>query len=122
VVGLACTHYGYSLDLWRKAFAERSIEAVILNPNAKMAEAMVPARFRNRRPATAVRAEAWSLVEIGPEKIAALEVWLGKISPETAGALAGYMLKPDLFEWRKFVLIACRCARMTRSPRSRCPG
>ena len=103
VVSLACTHYGYSLDLWRTAFEDRGIQAVILNPNAKMAEAMVPARFRNRRPATAVRAEAWSMVEIGPEKIAALGAWLRKISPETSAALAGYTLKPDLFEWRKFI-------------------
>ena len=104
VASLNCTHYGYSLDLWRKAFADRGIEAVILNPNAAMAEALVPARLRNRAPAVAVRAEAWSMVEIGPEKIAALGEGLRKISPETAEALAGYKLKSDLFEWRTLVL------------------
>ena len=57
VVSLNCTHYGYSLDMWHKAFAERDIEAVILNPNAVMAEVLVPAGLRNRVPATAVRAE-----------------------------------------------------------------
>jgi len=103
VVGLACTHYGYALDLWRKAFEDRGVQAVILNPNSRMAEAMVPARFRNRWLSTTIRAEAWSMVEIGPEKIAGLGAWLRKISPETAAALAGYALKPDLFEWRKFV-------------------
>jgi hypothetical protein len=103
VVGLACTHYGYALDLWRKAFAARGVEAVILNPNARMAEAMVPARFRNRWSSATIQAEVWSMVEIGPEKIAGLGAWLRKISPETAAALAGYALKPDLFEWRKLV-------------------
>lgn len=103
VVSLNCTHYGYSLDLWRRAFAERGIEAVILNPNAVMAEALVPAGLRNRAPATTVRAEAWSMVEIGPEKIEGLGEWLRKISPETAEALAGYKLKPDLFEWKSLV-------------------
>jgi glutamate racemase len=103
VVSLNCTHYGYSLDLWRKAFADRGIKAVILNPNARLAEALVPAGRRNRASATKIRAEAWSMVEIGPEKITALGEWLGKISPETAEALAGYKLKPDLFEWRKFI-------------------
>jgi glutamate racemase len=103
LVSLNCTHYGYSLDLWQKAFADRGMQAVILNPNARMAEAMVPARFRNRWPSTTIRAEAWSMVEIGPEKIVGLGAWLRKISPETAAALAGYALKPDLFEWRKFV-------------------
>jgi len=104
VVGLACTHYGYSLDLWRQAFADRGVEAVILNPNSVMAEAMVPSRLRNRVPATAIRAEAWSMVVIGPEKIAGLGEGLRKISPETAAALAGYKLKPDLFEWRSLIL------------------
>jgi glutamate racemase len=103
VVSLNCTHYGYSLDLWRKALADRGIEAVILNPNAAMAEALVPAGLRNRAPATAVRAEAWSMVEIGPEKIAGLGEGLRKISPETAEALAGYKLKSDLFEWKSLV-------------------
>jgi hypothetical protein len=28
---------------------------------------------------------------------------LRKISPETADALARYELKPDLFEWKRFI-------------------
>jgi glutamate racemase len=103
VVGLCCTHFGYSLDLWKKAFAARGVRADMVNPNAGLAEAMVPARLRGRAPSTEIRARALSMVEIGPEKIAGLGPRLRFASPEVAAALAGYELRPDLFEWRSFI-------------------
>ena len=103
VVGLCCTHFGYSLDLWRKAFADRGVRADMVNPNAGLAEALVPARLRGRAPSTEIRARAVSMVEIGPEKIAGLGNFIRRISPKTADALAGYELRPDLFEWRSLI-------------------
>jgi glutamate racemase len=103
VVGLCCTHFGYSLDLWKKAFEDRGIKADIVNPNAKLAETMVPARFRGRHPATEIKVRALSMVEIGPDKIAGLGAWLRKVSAKTAAALENYELKPDLFNWKSLI-------------------
>ena len=103
VVGLCCTHFGYSLDLWKKAFADRGVKADLVDPNAWLAEALVPARLRGRVPSTEIRARAVSMVEIGADKIAGLGNFLRKISPKTADALAGYELRPDLFEWRSLI-------------------
>jgi|WetSurMetagenome_2_1015567.scaffolds.fasta_scaffold22961_2 glutamate racemase len=103
VVGLCCTHFGYSLDLWKKAFADRGIEADIVNPNAGLAEALVPARFRGRCPSTEIMARALSMVEIGADRIAGLGPRLRAVSPLVAAALEKYERKADLFEWKDLV-------------------
>jgi glutamate racemase len=103
VVGLCCTHFGYSLDLWKKAFADRGIEADIVNPNAGLAEALVPARLRDRATSTAITARALSMVEIGADRIAGLGPRLRAVSPLVAAALEKYERKADLFEWKDLV-------------------
>lgn len=104
LISLNCTHFGYSIDLWKKAFESRRIKSfVILNPNAKMTDVLVPSASAKRYAATAVSAKIVSMVEISKQKIEALGGWLRKISPETADALARYELKLDLFEWKRFI-------------------
>jgi glutamate racemase len=98
-VSLNCTHFGYSLDGWKKAFeGRRSPSIIFLNPNSKMTDVLISSKYANRLAASTVRAKAVSMVEIGRQKIDALGPWLRKISPETADALAGYEWKPDLFD------------------------
>jgi len=100
VVGLCCTHFGYSLDLWKKACADRGLEADIVDPNGGLAALLVPEQLRGRAPRVETQVRAYSMVEIGPEKIAALGPRLRAVSPKVADALAKYALVPDLFEWK----------------------
>jgi len=103
-ISLNCTHYGYALDLWNKALESRGVKSYsILNPNRKMAQAVVHAREKGRYAATGFKAKVVSMVEIERQKIDTLGAWLAALSPEVAAALAHYELKPDLFEWKKFV-------------------
>jgi len=102
LVSLNCTHFGYSLDGWKKALeGRRSSSIVLLNPNSKMTDILIPPKYAHRFAASTIRAKAVSMVEIGRQKIDALGPRLRKISPETADALAGYEWKRDLFEYKK---------------------
>lgn len=104
LVSLNCTHYGYSLPFWEKAFAEAGVEPLaILNPNPRMAEVLFSPKHSGRQPQTEVRVRVKSMVEISRQKIDSLAPWLERISPETAEALRRYELRPSLFEWKKHI-------------------
>ncbi|MDH7511344.1 MAG: glycosyltransferase family 39 protein [Clostridiales bacterium] len=101
---LNCTHYGYSLPLWEKAFEEAGAKPLaIVNPNSRMIDPLFKPEHRGRFKETAISARVVSMVEIGPEKRLGLGKWLKGISPEVAAALRSYGLNPSLFEWQKFV-------------------
>jgi len=103
-VSLNCTHYGYSLDLWRKAFKDLGVTPLaFLNPNSKMIDFLFPVKFRNRYERTETFARVVSMVEIGQEKIASIGTYLNTYSPETAQALTNYELRENLFEWNRYV-------------------
>jgi len=104
LVSLNCTHYGYSLPFWKKAFAEAGVEPLaILNPNPRMTDVLFSPKHGGRHPQTEVRVRVVSMVEISRRKIDSLAAWLERVSPETAEALRRYEHKPALFEWREFV-------------------
>jgi glutamate racemase len=104
LVSLNCTHYGYSLPSWEKAFEEAGIKPLaVLNPNFRMTDVLFEPKFRERYPRTEVRVRVVSMVEIDGRKIDSLSVWLEPLSPETAEGLRGYEHEPSLFEWRSFV-------------------
>jgi len=104
LASLNCTHFGYSGDLWTRAFESRGVKSFrILNPNTKMAEAVAPPAGTKKYARTAITAKAVSMVEISREKVEALGPALRRVSPETAEALARYELKPDLFEWKSLI-------------------
>lgn len=101
---LVCTHYGYALDLWKKAFAEHPVKlAGILNPNGAMIDAIFPADSKSRFSETSITARVVSMVEIAANKRSSLGEWLARISPEVAAALRAYELKLDLFAWKNLV-------------------
>jgi glutamate racemase len=101
---LNCTHYGYSLPLWEKAFEEAGAKPLaILNPNSRMIDTLFRPEYQGRFDKTGVSAQVVSMVDIGPEKRSTLGKWLERISPEVATALRSYELNPSLFEWKKFV-------------------
>ncbi len=104
LVSLNCTHYGYSLPLWERAFEESGFKPLaVLNPNSRMTDVLFNRAYFGRSKKTEIRIRVVSLVEIGRSKIDALAAQLERVSPETAEALRSYEHKPDLFEWGSFV-------------------
>jgi glutamate racemase len=104
LVSLNCTHYGYSLPLWEKAFAEAGIKPLaFLNPNSRMTDVLFNREYVGRFKKTEVRIRVVSMVELSRTKIESLAPWLERLSPETAGALRSYEHQPDLFEWQSLV-------------------
>jgi glutamate racemase len=103
-VSLNCTHYGYSIELWRKAFSDSGVTPLaFLNPNSKMIDFLFPVKHRSRYKKTDIFAHVVSMVEIGQEKIASIGTYLNTSSPKTAHALRNYELKEDLFEWSQYI-------------------
>jgi glutamate racemase len=99
LVGLVCTHYGYAKGFWKAAFAEKKSDVrAILDPNTRMAEAVLPRGAAKRFDRTAVEARVVSMVEIAESKRAALGGWLARRSPEVAAAFRAYERVPYLFE------------------------
>jgi len=99
--GLVCTHYGYSLSLWKKAFEERGRKLQgILNPNSRMLDFLFESGDRNRARTTEISARVVSMVEIAENKRQSLGGWLSKVSSEVSAALAIYELRTDLFTWK----------------------
>jgi len=100
LAGLICTHYGYSKDLWIAAFIEKKVSLIgILDPNTRLADAVIPAGSKKRFERTEIDTRVVSLVTIAENKRAALGGCLALRSPEVAAALRSYTLQPDLFEW-----------------------
>ncbi len=104
-VSLSCTHYGYSLELWKKAFLDQGITPkAFLNPNSKMIDFLFEPQRRYRFKSTEISAHVISMVEIRKETIDSIGKWLNRISLPTAEALLNYELRPGLFEWKRFVI------------------
>ncbi len=104
LISLNCTHYGYSLPLWNKAFQEAGVKPLaVLNPNAGLADSLIAPAYEHRFRKTEVSARIVSMVEISAQKIQSLGRWLEGVSPETAAALRGYESCASLFEWKTLV-------------------
>ncbi len=102
--GLVCTHYGYSLDFWSRAFKESGRRLLgILNPNSRMLDFLSAPQDKNRAKATDISARVVSMVEIAKNKRKSLAGWLDEVSPEVAAALTNYELKPGLFKWQEYL-------------------
>lgn len=104
LVSLNCTHYGYSMELWKRALKELSIQnVVILNPNISMVDDLLENAPENRFSRAEISVAVVSMVKIGEEQIKSIGEWLEKRSNQVADALRNYELKPNLFEWEKFI-------------------
>ncbi len=96
LAGLVCTHYGYSRDLWAAAFAEKGLAGVkILDPNAKLAEWLVPQGAKRRFDKTDITARVVSMVDIPQAKRDKLAAWLERVSPVVAAALRAAEIRPE---------------------------
>jgi glutamate racemase len=104
LVSLNCTHYGYSLPYWEKAFSETGVTPLaVLNPNPRLTDVLFEPKFMGRYQKTEVTARVVSMVEISRQKIDSLATWLERVSPETAEALRRYEHRPSLFEWKRHI-------------------
>ena len=103
-VSFNCTHYGYSLELWEKAFESLGVKPrAFLNPNFRMNDFLFQSLRTGRYKKTDVSVRVVSMVEIEKKRIRSIGTWLEELSPQTADALRNYTHDPKLFEWEKFV-------------------
>lgn len=100
-VSFNCTHFGYSMDFWVKAFASRGVEVTAyLDPNTRMVDFLLPAGLQQRFPSAGVSVRVVSMTDIPVQSRDSIGRWLHKVSPVTETALQRYEHVPDLFEWR----------------------
>ncbi len=98
VASLNCTHYGYAMPLWERAFASLGYPGIrILDPNPLMTNGVLRQAGATRYPETKVTVEVVSKVPIGPDTRANLGALLRPVSPATADALAKYRRVANLF-------------------------
>lgn len=101
LIGLVCSHYGYAGETWPRSIQEAGATPLaVLNPNRALVEALCPPDTPRRHAKPQITARVVSMVEIAPPKRRSLGAWLQRVSPVVAEALAGYELRPDLFDWR----------------------
>ncbi|MGB7452978.1 MAG: aspartate/glutamate racemase family protein [Lysobacterales bacterium] len=100
-VSFNCTHFGYSLDFWKIAFASRGVEvAAFLDPNTRMVDFMLPPRIQQRYQQSEITVQVVSMIDIPADRQDSIGRWLHEVSPVTETALRDFELKADLFEWR----------------------
>jgi len=103
-VSFNCTHFGYSLEFWKQAFASRGIQvSAFLDPNTRMVDFLLPASLRQRYPQSEVSVKVVSMIDIPADRQASIGRWLHAVSPVTEAALLDFELRADLFEWRSLV-------------------
>ena len=103
-VGLCCSHYGYSLPLWKRVMEETTgggrgpggadPEIVCLNPNLRMADSLLGRSGEARSEPCEVDLRVLSKVELTAE-IGHVAPFL---SPRVSAALNAYEHRADLFE------------------------
>jgi hypothetical protein len=95
-LSMNCSHFGYSEELWRKAFGETGYcSGGILNPNSSMGDVITGEKCRKRYSKTKISFLVVSGVEM-PNAVT-IAGYFREDSPEIAGALENYTLIPDLF-------------------------
>ena len=103
-ISFNCTHYGYSMEFWKQAFASRGIEvAAFLNPNTKMVDFLLPASLHQRYKQSEVSVKAVSMIDIPADRQDSIGRYLHTVSPVTETALRDFELNSSLFEWRSLV-------------------
>jgi glutamate racemase len=95
-ISLNCSHFGYSTDLWKKAFSKTPYKlGGILDPNLIMGDRLMDDSILKRFPDTKISYQVVSKVELLNEK--AMFNIFRVVSPELAEALKNYSTIIDLF-------------------------
>ncbi|MFC2156743.1 hypothetical protein ACFLT9_02780 [Acidobacteriota bacterium] len=104
IVSLNCTHYGYSISLWEKAYNNLGVKNLaIVNPNTRMNSLFETEQYFDRYKTTDIEVEVISMVDIPRDRIDSIGKWLNRESTKVEQALLVYTKLPDLFEWRHLV-------------------
>jgi glutamate racemase len=99
VVGLCCSHYGYSLDAFDRSFKEQgALNYELVNPNKAMVALFENTGAGGKHPRTSVSVEVASKVKFTPQEISSISRSVGQTSQKTARALRHYTFKQDLFQ------------------------
>jgi glutamate racemase len=103
-VGLCCTHYGYAYNLIDSVMKNKlGNKTELLNPNSKMGDLIITDSNRFRYNEIKTNVKVVSQVDITEQENKSLGKLLGKESEKTEAALKNYILKENLFEYKKFV-------------------
>ena len=104
LISFSCTHYGYSEELWQKAFRNQRTDPIaMLNPNGRMSDFLFPPERKARYEKTLVSVQVVSMIKLESKQIESIGRHLEKTSSQTAQALRNYLWKPELFEWESLV-------------------
>lgn len=101
-VGLCCSHYGYSADVFRRCLRQKAGERFdLLNPNDAMVALLdMPKGIKFVRPAS-TSVEVLSRVPITDQEIQSIAGALTGTSRKTANALRHYRQRDNLFPFKK---------------------
>lgn len=100
VVGLCCTHYGYSSTLFSTSTLEAGAAAVeLVDPNIRMSALLFRPKPTRRYPLVTTSVEVFSRGELLPEARGNIADLVRPASPKTAEALLGYTLDPELWPY-----------------------
>ncbi|MCP4045960.1 MAG: hypothetical protein GY732_08240 [Gammaproteobacteria bacterium] len=103
-VSFNCTHFGYSLDFWKKAFSSRGVEvSAYLDPNTRMIDFLLPAELHQRFKQSTIDVKMVSMIDIPADHLGSIGRYLHSVSPVTETALREFERVPDLFQWRELV-------------------
>ncbi|MCX6144871.1 MAG: aspartate/glutamate racemase family protein [Ignavibacteriales bacterium] len=99
IVGLCCSHYGYSLDAFDRSFKQQgALKYGLVNPNKAMVALFENAAVRGKVHVTSMSVEVASRVKFTPQEISSIARSVGQTSQKTAQALRHYTFNENLFQ------------------------
>ncbi len=99
IVGLCCSHYGYSLDAFDRSFQQHpALRYELVNPNKAMVVLFENAAVKGKAPRTSMSVEVVSRVKFTAQEVGSISRSVGSTSQKTAQALKHYTFKEDLFQ------------------------
>jgi hypothetical protein len=100
-VSFNCTHFGYSMEFWKQAFASRGVEiTAFLDPNTQMIDFLLPAGLQQRYQESQISVQMISMIDIPKDHQDSIGRFLHRVSAQTETALREFELEPGLFEWQ----------------------
>jgi glutamate racemase len=98
VVGLCCSHYGYSIDAFDRSLRQNaSLKYDIVNPNKAMVALFENTATRGKVRRTSVSVEVASRVKFTAQEVSSISRAVGSTSQKTSQALKHYTYKENLF-------------------------
>jgi glutamate racemase len=103
-VSFNCTHFGYSMEFWKQAFASRGVEvSAFLDPNTLMVDFLLPPSLQHRYEQSDITVKVVSMIDIPADRQDSIGRYLHTVSPVTETALQNFEQVPALFQWRNLV-------------------